>query len=75
MTDNRYLTYLLFEDNGPISAGSVAQILSSDLAWTFLLFNVLITGLFHSLVSCSFTRIPYPVLLSKNLLTILANAL
>ena len=32
MTNNKYLTFLFFEDNDPISTTSVAQILSLNLA-------------------------------------------
>ena len=42
---NKYLRVLLFEDNRPISAESTNQILSLNLAKTFLLLNFLITGL------------------------------
>ena len=43
-TYNKYLTYLLLEDNNLISTKSAAQILSLSLAWAFLLFNSLVTG-------------------------------
>ena len=65
MTHNKYLTFLFFEDNDPISAKSAAQILSLNLAYTFLLLNFLITGLCSSSASCSFTLIPDPVFLSR----------
>ena len=55
MIHNKYLTFLFFEDNDPISAK------------TFPLLNFLITGLFNSSASCSFTLIPDPVFLSKTL--------
>ena len=44
MAHNKYLTFLFFEDNDSISAKSAAQILSLNLACTFLLLNFLITG-------------------------------
>ena len=44
---NKYLRVLLFEDNRPISAESVNQILSLNLAKTFLLLNFLITVLLY----------------------------
>ena len=65
MTHNKYLTFLFFEDNDSISAESAAQILSLNLAYTFLLFNFLITDLCNSSASCSFTLFPEPVFLSK----------
>ena len=65
MTHNKYLTFLFFEDNDSISAESAAQILSLNLAYTFLLFNFLITDLCNSSASCSFTLIPEPFFLSK----------
>ena len=67
ITYNKYLTFLFFEDNDSISAKSAAQILSLNLAYTFILLNFLITGLCNSLASCSFTPIPGHVFLSKNL--------
>ena len=67
MTHNEYLTFLFLEDNDSISAKSAAQILSLNLAYTFLLFDFLITGLCNSLASGLFTLIPDPVFLSKNL--------
>ena len=45
---NKYLRVSLFEDNRPISAESANQILSLNLAKTFLLLNFLITGLCNS---------------------------
>ena len=65
MPHNKYLTLLLFVDNGFISVKSVAQILSLNHAYTFLLLNLLITGLCNSSASCSLTLIPDPVFLSK----------
>ena len=65
MTHNKYLTFLFFEDNDPISAKSAAQILFLNLAKTFLLLNFLITGLHNPSASCSFTLIPDLVFLSK----------
>ena len=41
MTRNKYLTPYFLEDNDPISAKSTSQILSLNLAHTFLLFNFL----------------------------------
>ena len=75
MTNNKYLTFLFFENNVPILAKSPAQILSLDLAYTFLLFNFLVTGLCNSSASYSFTLISPPVSLLKTLYIILANAL
>ena len=75
MTHNKYLSFLLFEDNDSISAKPAVQILSLNLAYTFLHLNFLIIGLCNFLSSCSFTLIPDPVFLSKNLCTALANAL
>ena len=63
MTHNKYLTFLFLEDNDSISAKSAAQILSLNLAYTFLLLNFLIAGLRNSSASCSFTLIPDPVFL------------
>ena len=37
MKRNKYLTFLFLDDNSPISAKSAAQILSLNLAKTFLL--------------------------------------
>ena len=68
MTHNKYLTFLVFEDNDSISAKFAAQILSLNLADTFLLLNFLITGLCNSSASCSFTLTPDHIFLSKNLL-------
>ena len=67
MTHNEYLTFLFLEDNDSISAKSAAQILSSNLAYTFLLLDFLITGFCNSLGSGLFTLILDPVFLSKNL--------
>ena len=66
MTHNKCIKLLFFEDNDSISAKSDAQILSLNLAYTFLLLSFLITSLFNSSASCSFTFIPDPGLLSKN---------
>ena len=44
MIHNKYLTFLFFEDNDPISAKSAAQKLLLNLAWIFRLLNFLITG-------------------------------
>ena len=63
MTHNKYLTFLFLEDNDSISAKSAAQILSLNLAYTFLLLNFLIADLRNSSASCSFTLIPDPVFL------------
>ena len=60
---NKYFTVLFFEDNDSIAAKSASQILSLNLAYTFLLLNFLITGLCNSAGSCSFTLIPDPYLL------------
>ena len=73
MAHNEYLIFLFLEDNDPISTKSVAQILSLNLAKSFLLLNFLVTGLCNSIASCSFTLIPVllvalapdPVFLSK----------
>ena len=65
MTNNKYLTYLFFEDNDSISAKSEAQILSLNLAYTFLLLNFLITGLCNSSASNSFRLISYPFFYQK----------
>ena len=75
MTYNKYLTLFLFQDNDPISAKSDAQILSLNLAETFLFLNYLSAGLCNSSASCSFTLALDPVFLSKNLYTIIATAL
>ena len=61
MTHNKYLTFLCFEDSDSITAKSAAQILSLNLAYAFLLLNLLITGLCNSSGSCSYTLIPDPV--------------
>ena len=55
MTHNKYLRFLILEDNDPSSAKSAAQILSLNLAKTFFL----TTGLCSSRASCSFTLTPY----------------
>ena len=65
MTHNKYLIFLFFEDNGSISVKSAAQILSLKLAYTSLLLNFLVTGLYNSSANCSFTLAPDPVSLSK----------
>ena len=75
MTHNKYLAFLFFEENDSISAKYAAQILSLNLTYTFLLFSFLITGLCNSSASCSFGLIAESVFLSKNLDTMLANAL
>ena len=67
MAHNKYLMLLLFEESDSISAKSAAQILSLNLAYTFLLLNYLITCLCNSSASCPFTLTPDPVFLSKNL--------
>ena len=61
----KYLTFLFFEDNDSIAAKFTAQILSLNLAETFLLLNVLVTDLCNSSASRSFTLIPDPVFLSR----------
>ena len=63
----KYVTFRFFKDNDSISAKSAAQILSLNLAWTFLLLNFLITGLCDYSGSCSFTLTPYPVSYQKNI--------
>ena len=68
MSHNKYLTFLFFEDNDHISAKSAAQILSLNLAKTFLVWNFLIIGLCNSSASCSFTLTPGPVFLLKKLI-------
>ena len=76
MIHYKYLIFLFFEDNDPISAKYAAQIFSSNLALTFLLLNFfLITGLCNSSASCSYTVITDLVFLSKTLSTKLANCL
>ena len=75
MIHNKYLTLLFFVENDSISAKSAAQMLTLNLAQTFLLLNFLITGLWNSSASYSFTLISDPVFLSKVLWIILANAL
>ena len=67
MTHNKYLAFSYLENNDPIPAKSAAKILSLNLAQTFLLLNVLITGLCNYSTSCSFKLIPDPVSLSKSL--------
>ena len=67
MTQNKYLTFLFLEYNNSILAKSAAQILSSNLAYTFLLLNFLVTGLYNFLASCSVTHISDPIFLSKKL--------
>ena len=75
MIHNKYLTFLFLEHNDLISAKSAAQIISLNLASTFLLLNFLVTGLCNSSASYSFTLTPTllvpialdPVFLSKNL--------
>ena len=65
MTHNKYLTFLCFEDSDSITAKSAAQILSLNLAYAFLLLNLLITGLCNSSGSYSYTLIPDPVFFLK----------
>ena len=60
LTHNKYLTFLLLENNDPISAKPAAQILSLNLTYTFLLLDFLVTGLCNSLANCSFTLTPDP---------------
>ena len=67
MTQNKYLTFSLFEENDSISAKSAAQILSVNLAQDFLLLNFLVTRLCNTLANSSFTFIPDPVFLSKTI--------
>ena len=55
MTHNKYLTFLFLEDNDPISARTAAQMLSLNLADTFLILSFLFTPLSNSSVSCSCT--------------------
>ena len=74
MTHNKHLTFLLLEDSDPISAKCTAQILPLNLAYIFLLLNFLNTGLYNSSTRFSFTLTLTPVFLSKNVLTILTNA-
>ena len=57
MTRNKYLTFLFFEYNDPISAKSTAQILSLNLTYTVLLLNLLINGLCNSSANFSFPLI------------------
>ena len=65
MTHIKYLTSLFFEDNDFILAKSAAQKLSLNLTYTFLLLNVLVTGLWNSSTTCSFKLIPDPFFFSK----------
>ena len=74
MTHNDYLTFLFFEDNESISTKSAAQ-LSLNLAYIFLHLSFLTSGSFSSLVSCSFALTPDLVFLSKNVETLIGNAL
>ena len=67
MTHNKYLPFLFLEENDSTLVKSAAQILSLNLTYTFLLLNFLITGLYNSLASYSFTLILDPVFLSKHL--------
>ena len=55
------------EDNDFISAKSAAQILSLNLAFTFVHLNFGTTDLCNSAVSCSFALSPNPCFLSKDL--------
>ena len=75
MRHNIYLTFLFLEDNDPILAKSAEQILALNFTQPYLLLNFLITGLCNSSAGCSFTLAPNPVLLSKNLQSILVNTL
>ena len=52
---------MFFEDNDPIWSKSATQLLSLNLAQTFLVLNFLITDLCNFSASCSFTLIPDPV--------------
>ena len=54
----KYLTVSYFEDNDPISVKSAIQVLSLNLAETFLLLHCLNTGLCNSSAGCSFTLTP-----------------
>ena len=65
MTRNKYLTFLFFEYNDPISAKSTAQILSLNLTYTVLLLNFLINGLCNSSANFSFTLILDPLFYQK----------
>ena len=65
MMHNKYFTFLFLEENYSTSAKSSAQILPLNLAYTFLLLKLLITGLRNYSASCSFTLIPDPVFLAK----------
>ena len=75
ITNNKYLTPQLKEDNDSVSAKSPAQMLSLNLEQTFLILNFLINGLCNSCASSIFTLAPNPVFLSINLYIILANSL
>ena len=48
ITDNKYLTLLIFEGNNFVSAKSAAKMLSLNLAQNILLLNFLITSLCNS---------------------------
>ena len=65
--NNKYVTFLFFEDNVSISAKSAAKILSLNLAKAFLFLNFLVTGLSNSSVRCLFILAPDTVFLSRNL--------
>ena len=67
MTHNKYLTFRFLEDNDPISPKSAAQVLSLNLAKTFLHLNFLFFGLYNSSAS-SFTFTPNTVFLSNKLI-------
>ena len=67
VTHYKFVIFLFFEYNDPISAKSTAQILLLNPASTFLLLNFLSTGCCNTSASCSFTLIADPVSLSKNL--------
>ena len=80
---NKYLTPRLKEDNVPISAKCAAKISSFNLEYTFLYFKILISCLCNSRVNYLFTFassllvaiVPDTIFLSKNLYTILINAI
>ena len=48
ITDNKYLTFLIFERNNFVSAKSAAKMLSLNFAQNILLLNFLITSLCNS---------------------------
>ena len=63
------------EDHDPISDKSAFQILSLHFAYIFLFLNFLMNDMYNSSAKSSFTLGPKPVLLSKNLYTILEKVL